>query len=547
MFKLKLLSLILASSLTAETITLSPIEVNATQIETYPNTYETLSTKLFFQQTTPGSSSPVINGLQGDLIGIELEDIKINNSTFRSGPNQYFSWIPKEFANYNVKNGSSIGQTVDANLVASDSVTFEYTGYDNGKNLYASKKYNDTSVGVKYQTTGNYNGIGHTSYNQKAFFLKNESSNNEFVAMFSTSDDIDRLDKFQQNKVYTLLDQDYLLLKDRYTWNHSDYIGVNYQLFHEKINDNNTIIDSKNNVYGTNYTHYFNSGFDIHLNNSFEDLEYNKEFYKYNTFTSGIGYSGNLYGIEIKSNLDYVIADTSSETLSNHFNVWDYNLELQKGIVYGSYKYGFKLPTANNLYYANTSGKGIDIANSSLVPQTSNTYTLGIKDNGLFSYDLNAFYSQLSNSIDSVKISNGVYQTQNTGDGILKGLNGTITYSGYIRSILNAQYVYGVTDKDYMSKIIPFKLYFKNEYNHFFCTWNYARENTNMSKSDMSDIRIIGHNNGYNTVDVGYNNRYKQWDYTVLVNNIANNDGRVYGSSVDVPERSVTFKLAYMF
>lgn len=536
------------SLLCAEPILLERIEVNSTSaIESYPYTSETIQQKLFLQQTTPGSYSPSINGLQGDLIGIEFEDIKINNATFRSGPNQYFSWIPKEFVNYNVKNGSSIGQTIDSNLVASDNITFEYTGYDNGKNLYASKKYKNTSVGVKYQTTGNYNDIGHTSYNQKALYLKNETESNEFIALFSTSDDIDRLDKFQQNKIYTFLDQDYLFLKDRYTWNHKDYIGVNYQLFHEKINDNNTIIDSNNNVYGVNYTHYFNNGIDIHINNSFEDLKYNNSYYDFNTFTSGIGYTGEFSTVNVKTNLDYVLANSSSSTLSNKFDAWNYNLELQKSIFYGSYKYGFKFPTANNLYYANTTGKGVDIANSDLVEQTSNTYTLGIKDNGVISYDMSMFYMQLRNSIDSVKISNGVYQTQNTGDGIMKGMNGTLSYNGTIKSTLNIQYVYGATDKDYMSKIIPFKSYFKNEYNHFFCVWNYARESTNMSISDKSDIRIIDHNNGYNTIDIGYNNKYNNWEYTFTVNNISNNDGRVYGSSVDVPERSLSAKMSYLF
>lgn len=539
----------LSTLLSAETITLNKIEVNATTIinEQYPYTFETIQNKLFFQQTAPGSYSPSINGLQGDLIGIELEDVKINNSTFRSGPNQYFSWVPKEFVNYNVKNGSSIGMTIDSDISATDSVTFEYSGYDNSKNWYASKKYDTTSVGVKYQTTGNYNNIEHTSYNQKAFFLKNETLNNEFTALFSTSDDIDRLDKFQQNKIYTFLDQDYLFLNNKYTWNHKDFIGLNYQLFHEKINDNNTIINSANNIYGVNYSHYFDNGFDIHINNSLEDLEYSNKTYKFNTLTSGVGYLSNFGTTEVKSNLDYVIADSSSSILKNHFSTWNYNLELSNGIIYGSYKYGFKLPTANNLYYANTTGRGTDTANPDLVAQTSSTYTIGIKEQGLVSYDLNVFFAQLQNSIDSVKISNGVYQTQNTGDGIMKGFNGTLTYNGLIKSTLNAQYVYGVTDKDYMSKIIPFKVYLKNEFSHFFCTWNYARESTNMSISDKSDIRIIDHNNGYNTIDVGYNNRYHNWEYTLSINNITDNDGRVYGSSVDVPNRSLSAKLSYLF
>ena len=297
----------------AGVIQLDPITIE----EKYPYTIENFETKGFLQQTSPGMYSPVLRGLQGDLIGIELEDVKINNSTFRSGPNQYFSWIPNEFVNYNVKNGSSIGQTVDADLSSNDEISFTYDSYNNGKTYLISNTYENIQIGVKFQETGMYNDIDHTSYNQKAMFIKNITNINEFTALYSSSKDVDRLDKFLQGKTYTYLDQDYLLLNDRLTLgNHK--IGINYQRFIENIDDNGKYIPSTNNVYGANYKYTYGL-VDIHIIDAYERLSYNKENYTYNTLTTGIGfnYSGNY---TIKSNVDLVNAQTSSKSLDLDFS-----------------------------------------------------------------------------------------------------------------------------------------------------------------------------------------------------------------------------------
>jgi hypothetical protein len=294
---------------------------------------------------------------------------------------------------------------------------------------------------------------------------------------------------------------------------------------------------------------------------SYEDLMYNQKDFTYNTTTAGISYKNELFGIKLKSNIDGIWAQTTDkqDDVTKNFNTYSYNIELQKNIVYGSVRGGYKLPTANNLYYSRTTGKGNDVPNASLIPETSKTYSLGIKDViDDFTYNISGYYMYLDNAISSVKVGNisGVdqYQAQNVGDGMVKGADVTLTYDkDLFGSLFNFQYVYGEDGSDYMSKITPWKIYWKNEYNHYFVTWNYAHKGIHLSKSDMNDVRIVNptyneyNNKGYNTIDIGYSNNYNKWLYGITFNNIFNNDGRAMGSSVDVPERSVNIRLGYAF
>jgi iron complex outermembrane receptor protein/hemoglobin/transferrin/lactoferrin receptor protein len=62
---------------------------------------------VWVQKTNHGGGSPFIRGLTGQQTLILIDGIRLNNATFRSGPNQYFNTIdPQSIAQIEVLRGS---------------------------------------------------------------------------------------------------------------------------------------------------------------------------------------------------------------------------------------------------------------------------------------------------------------------------------------------------------------------------------------------------------------------------------------------------------
>lgn len=67
-----------------------------------PATMETVTEALrhapgaFFQQTTPGQSTPILRGLRGSQVLHLVDGMRLNNAIFRDAPNQYLALVPLE-------------------------------------------------------------------------------------------------------------------------------------------------------------------------------------------------------------------------------------------------------------------------------------------------------------------------------------------------------------------------------------------------------------------------------------------------------------------
>jgi hypothetical protein len=68
-----------------------------------------------------------------------------------------------------------------------------------------------------------------------------------------------------------------------------------------------------------------------------------------------------------------------------------------------------------------------------------------------------------------------------------------------------------------------------------------------LSFADRNDVRQFLHNKGVRLVNIGYTTKYKKLEYTLLFYNLFNDASRVWGSSVDLPTRSINLNLKYNF
>lgn len=94
---------------------------------------------VWMQKTNHGGGSPFVRGLTGNYVLILVDGIRMNNSTFRYGPNQYFNTIsPFSVASIEVLRGAgstlygsdAIGGTININTIN--------PSLDNDKNIYGS-------------------------------------------------------------------------------------------------------------------------------------------------------------------------------------------------------------------------------------------------------------------------------------------------------------------------------------------------------------------------------------------------------------------------
>lgn len=587
--------LLVSSLLLAETYELEPITVtgsNFSKPDTSVSTVEDVSSEVVMQETSPGFKQPIVNGFMGDQVLLTLDGIKFSNSLFRSGPNQYYSWIPDEFvvdAKIDSKlsgiTSSSLGGSVDRTL-GIDKSQFGIQGID--------FDFSDSKTYLKYKTdriafgllnTQNANvvttdgEVPHSAYNQKGAYLElDDDKLGKTKIVFTRSDDIDRTDKFEKGEYYVYDLQQYVLISHRVFIGETLSFTPSFQQFKEKI-DRNSVSkneESTNNIFGLNMVGYFEPGFGdgyvtYGINDNFEDVEYIKggtpADYDYNTLSAYATYNDDFttkwkYDIKYKYSLMTARGNGLDRTLDNHavgFDT-DYRFTLDSRI-FASADMNYKFPTIINLAEARDDSV-TEIANPNLKQEKAYTIQTGFEYNGLTT---TVFYKKLYDMIirTQTNISDGAggykWQYNNTNEGYMKGINVKYDrkYENGFGIYAFAEYLEGRNDYDYWSKMTPFhsKVKASQELKNFaddtvIVEWLYAPavDTDKMALKDQSDIRIQDHNYGYNIVNVGYEIESKKTHKLAInINNVFNKKGRVYGSSVDFSGRWTTLSYNYYF
>jgi hypothetical protein len=152
----------------------------------------------------------------------------------------------------------------------------------------------------------------------------------------------------------------------------------------------------------------------------------------------------------------------------------------------------------------------------------------------------------------NIPAGNGDYKWryENTDSGYIKGI--TLAYEhtfGDIYFQTRIEYLDGKTDYDYISKLQPLVTRTKVEYNGAFAEFLYAPkvDEDKMALKDQTDIRIKDHNYGYRILNLGYTYNTQYGAFSLYLDNAFNDEGRVYGSSVDFNERRVRVGYNYRY
>lgn len=601
MKKIILSSLVTSSLLFANTSIDAEVNVASEEsIGTFDttNNIDIISEQVVLQETVPGFKQPIIQGLMGDQVFLTIDGVPFTNSLFRSGPNQYYSWIPDEFVNKATLNdplasisGNALGGSLDRVLGISGEITGKQpyissfaTGFNTGNNgidtnvVYKDRDYQIGMIFKEYDNVNTPSGeVENSAYNQKGILFKHNSDlYGDTSFMFTRSDDIDRTDKFEKGSYYVYDLQQYLHLNHKYIVPNTNVaITPSFQQFKESIdkNDINKNSESLNNVFGIQAIGFeeVSKGFiEYGLTASLERIEsttgLNTNDYNYDTYGIYAAYNDSIDRFDYKIKSKYSLADISGSGLDRTIDNFSYGIDTRynHGLDHSSFfmaDLSYKFPTITNLAEAKDDSV-TEIANPDLEQEKAYTITLGHEYNG---WKGSVFYKKLYDMIirEQTTIPDGLgdfkWQYQNANEGHLQGIN--LSYSQKYVSGLGvyffAEYLEGENDYDYFSKLTPFHTSIKltQDLSYFgkdllWGEFKYAPkvDEDLISLKDNTDIRIDGHNYGYKILNLGYKTKVgRHNEFELSLNNVFNNTGRVFGSSVDFAERNIAFKYKYNF
>lgn len=554
------------------------------------------------QETSPGQKSPYIGAFTGNQVDININGIRMNNALFRTGPNQYYGWIPDTFTKeVFVSDGGNIGGTINRELgVFKNQVSTTYNSAVNGYENTATMKVDKFSFAVNNINYGNIQTasrlVPNSSYNQVAgMFQVDWDNNNKTTMVYSESDDLPRTDRWNGgwksggyiapgwNSTYTkwnLFSQKSAVYQQPsiYTWdlqrygmiNHKSKIGnldlnLGYQLFQEKITDGTKPVQSMTHQLTAYGDYKVNDHVSLYSTNQYEVIMYDNGLLGwkdwqgrtshdgYGTFKQGARFKGDLGPIEVALSGGY--KETFVTGVKNPFLAPEASGILSYKGLFASYDRSANAPSYLMLKQAITTGKGTQLPNDNLQQEYADTFRVGFKWNGFY---IDAYNKHLHDALfqQAVPGRADTWKTINNGDVNTYGTtlayeNPNILDTG-IGIISRYEFAYGTQYinpwmRDFVNKTPQLITYNRLAWNGIWGEFKWMPKNNSVSQFDLEDVRMWGYNTGYKLLNVGYTGKYKDWDYTLSVNNIFNNAGRVWGSSVDVYGRNVQFSVRYNF
>ncbi|MBN2894671.1 MAG: hypothetical protein JXK05_02095 [Campylobacterales bacterium] len=517
------------------------------------------SSVMNLQQSSPYLYSPVKEGMQGDALLLSTEGIRLTNALFRSGSNQYFSFIPRAFvqgieedAALRSLQNNGIGGEINQRLgIVHSGVGGSYTHYNQGIDATAAYKEEHAALGINAITTQNHHDtfgeVPHSSYNQKSLYGETTALDaHRLIALYSQSDDLPRTDNYTRGVPYDYELQRYLHVSDHF--HYGDTAGtLSYQRFEERIDADGVPTKSLDDMYGISISQPVGDALLLSFSDYFERIEYNDARFSHNTLTAQLAYLGYLGDVELLAAYSFANASIGGD-LSRSFNAHGGSVRLGYRGVFGLVSQSYRFPSITNLATAILSEKGIDLPNDHLLPERALTYALGFEDERIL---FKVYYRVLDDLILRMPLEQQIggqqaFETVNADSGFATGALLHVNQSfGALHTYGTLEYTYGETDRDYLSKITPFRATLLTQYRDLFAQYAYAYKGVHLSQSDQKDVRIVGHNEGYSLLDLGYRFKAAAHEVKVIAHNLFNTEGRVMASSTDLPGRS--FSLSYMY
>jgi hypothetical protein len=333
------------------------------------------------------------------------------------------------------------------------------------------------------------------------------------------------------------------------------YVNLGYQNNAENILDGTKKVITRLDVYTANLEYHLPYSFTLYSTNTIEKIRYENGLVNgifnddYKTTKQGIRWKNDFGKLKLYTSFGFKNVQITDV---DPFNGVEYSTIIGYKGLFVSYDNSLNAPSYPMIKQAMTNGRGTQLPNPNLKQENAQTYRFGYKRNNLY-FDF--YFKELNDAFNITTVSTNVFRTDNIGGISVSG--GTLVYMNdnilgtNIGINTKLEYMYGVknltTITEPVDKTIPYLGYVKFNYKKLWVEGNYQPIDKTPSSADNNDVRQFLHNKGVRLVNIGYSTKQNKLNYTLLVYNLFNDVSRVWGSSVDLPSRSLNLIVKYNF